>query len=178
MKKVLVAATALICCVSGGTAFAQAPMLGMGTQEIGASGSIDFDDPGGDVSLNISGSYGYFIQDNVEIGARAGFLRQNGGDIDEIDLGGFGEFHFPVSNITVPYVGVDLNFSYTDIDPGGSEDAFVLSPKVGVKWFVRDYVAIDTNIFFKWATEDLYLNDGRLEDTDWGALLGLRVYFK
>lgn len=179
MKKALLTAVALAFLVPGGSALAQgAPMIDMGTQELGVSGLFDFDDADGNLFLNLSGSYGYFIQDNVELGARVSYLRTQGGDVEEIGVGGFGEFHLPVSNITVPYVGVGLDYSYTEIDPGDDEDAFVVSPRVGVKWFVREYFAIDTNVFFKWATEDLYVNDNEIEDTDWGALIGLRVFFK
>jgi hypothetical protein len=60
MKKVLCAVAVLLLVGLGGTAFAQgnSPMLICGTQELGLSGSVDFDDPTGDVSLDIFASYG------------------------------------------------------------------------------------------------------------------------
>jgi hypothetical protein len=181
MKKVLVTAIAISIFALGGTAFAQragAPMIDAGSQEIGVSGNIDFEDTDGKILLNLFGSYGYFIQDNVEVGVRVGYLRRRGGDEERINVGGFGEFHFPVTNVTVPYVGADLDYAYADLEPGGSENSLVLSPKVGVKWFIREHFAIDTNIYFAWADEDIFVNDNEPDDTDWGARIGLRVYFK
>jgi hypothetical protein len=179
MKKVLMTAAAISFFAAGGTALAQrAPMIDAGTQEIGVSGNIDFEDTDGKTLFNLNGTYGYFIQDNLELGARVGYLRRRGGDEERVSVGGFGELHFPVSHLTVPYVGADLEYAYADLDPGGSDNAFVLSPKVGVKWFVREYFAIDTNAFFSWSDEDIFINDNEAEDTDWGARVGLRVYFK
>ena len=178
MKKILCAVAVLSLVCLGGTAFAQAqnPMLKAGTQELGLSGNFDFDDPGGDVSLDTFGSYGYFIQDYVELGGRVGYQREGGGDVEGLNLGVFGEYNFPASAIGVPFVGLALDYAYSDI-LGEDQDAFVLTPAVGVKWFIREYFAIDTRLFFNWATEDLYMNDGKLEDTNWGLTLGLRTYF-
>lgn len=179
MKKILCAVTVLSLIGLGGPAFAEVknPMLRAGTQELGLSGNVDFDDPGGDIALDLFGSYGYFIQDYVELGGRGGYERQQGGDLENVYLGVFGEYNFPASAIGVPFVGLALDYAYSDNRDQDDEDAFVLTPAAGVKWFISDYFAIDTRLFFKWATEDLYVNDGEVEDTDWGLTLGLRTYF-
>jgi len=178
MKKILCAVTVLSLIGLGGPAFAevQNPMLRTGTQELGLSGNVDFDDPGGDVSLDIFGSYGYFIQDYVELGGRVGYVREQGGDSERISLGVFGEYNFPASAIGVPFIGLALDYSYAEV-LDEDNDAFVLTPSAGVKWFIRDYFAIDTRLFLNWASEDLYLNDGEADDINWGLSLGLRTYF-
>lgn len=178
MKKILCAVTVLSLVGLGGPAFAevQNPMLRAGTQELGLSGNVDFDDPGGDVSLDISGSYGYFIRDFLELGAKAGYVREQDGDAELVSLGIFSEYNFPASAIGVPFVGLALDYAYADV-LNEHNDAFVLTPAAGVKWFIRDYFAIDTRVFLNWASDDLYLNDGEADDIDWGLSLGLRTYF-
>lgn len=178
MKKILCAVAVLALVGLGGTAFAQeeTPMLKAGTQELGLSGNLDFDDPGGDLSLDIFGSYGYFIQDYVEVGGKVGYVRAEGGDVEIFSLGAFGEYNFPASVIGVPFIGLGLDYSYADIYDEDN-DAFVFTPAAGVKWFITEYFAIDTRLFFNWASEDLYVNDGEVEDTNWGLTLGLRTYF-
>lgn len=180
MKKVLCAVAVLLLVGLGGTAFAEgnSPMLNCGTQELGLSGSIDFDDPGGDAALDIEARYGYFILDNFELGPKVEYVMEEGGDYERFQLGIFTEYNFPVSTIAVPYIGVSLDYSYQEYDDyDWDEDAFIVTPAVGVKWFITDYFAIDTRLFYNWASEDIYVNDYELEDDNWGMSLGLRTYF-
>lgn len=132
MKKVLCAVAVLLLVGLGGTAFAQgnSPMLNCGTQELGLSGNVDFDDHNGDVYLDIFASYGYFVLDNFELGGKAGYLRAEDGDVESLNLGIFAEYNFPVSNIAVPFIGVGLDYAYADIY-GQDEDAVVFTPAVG-----------------------------------------------
>jgi hypothetical protein len=64
---------------------------------------------------------------------------------------------------------------------GSTQDnaALIFRPRVGVKWFIRDYFAIDTSLFVAVATDDLFPN-GRndLDPYDVGIRLGIRVNFK
>jgi hypothetical protein len=184
MKKVL--GTALTFFLIGGlcaTAAAQqrqptrGPLLTAGTQEIGLQGAFTFDDEQGSFAMDIAGSYGFFMVDNLQIGGKAAYSRRQGGDLEQVSLGAFGELHFPLAGMTVPYLGLDLDWRYTDL-PVGSESSAVASPVVGVKWFVREYFAIDTSLFYSIATDDIFVRDGSPEDTDWGGTVGLRVLFR
>ena len=57
--------------------------------------------------------------------------------------------------------------------------ALIFRPRVGLKWFIRDYFAIDTSFFVAVATDDLFPNSGNdLDPYDIGMRLGIRVYFK
>jgi hypothetical protein len=183
MKKILgMVLTLALISVFCGTASAQRatrPLLSMGTQELGVSGNFDFDDPQGKFSMDLAATYGYFMTDNLEIGGKGGYIRSSTpqGSLDQLTLGAFGELHFPVYGMTVPYLGLDLDWRYTDL-PRGSESAAVASPRVGIKWFLRDYFAVDTQMFYRLATDDIFFRDGRDRDTDWGAQVGLRVLFR
>jgi hypothetical protein len=73
---------------------------------------------------------------------------------------------------------VNLGFQFTEADTGDDEAGIIMTPKVGIKWFLQPNIAIDTNLFVALATDDVFLNDGDLDKYDWGIALGLRVYFK
>jgi hypothetical protein len=110
------------------------------------------------------------------LGGRAGYIRELDGDAEAIQAGIFAEYNFPVSTIAVPFIGVGLDYAYFDYY-GEDDDVFIVTPAIGVKWFITDYFAIDTRLFYNWASEDMFVNDYELEDDNWGMSLGLRTYF-
>lgn len=66
-----------------------------------------------------------------------------------------------------------------DNDLGDDNAALVFRPRVGLKWFIRDYFALDTNLFVAVATDDLFPNRrNRLDPYDVGFHLGIRIYFR
>jgi hypothetical protein len=159
----------------------EGPMLGRGTKELALSGTFDFQHEG-DPLLDLRGTYGYFLQNNLEVGGFA----EIAGDFDQTfryELGGFAELHFPrwafLQGKTVPYLGADLALSFVDTDIGDDNAALTFRPRVGLKWFIRDYFAIDTSLFFALATDDLFPNKTNdLDPYDIGMRLGIRVFFK
>lgn len=153
------------------------PYIMEGNQELGLSGNIDFEGPTGGVDIDIRGTYGYFISNFLEIGGFGNFSRELDGDVMRYGLGAFAEYHFPVWPRVIPYVGLSLGLQFVDVDFDEDESALIFTPRVGVKWFLRDYFAIDTNLFFALATDDVFVNDGDLDKYDIGINLGLRVYF-
>ena len=170
----------ILCCAH--QAIAQVPLLQRGTKELSLSGFFDFENEG-DALIDIRASYGFFPRDYLEVGG----LVQIAGDFDDTfryELGGFAEYHFKhliflKAPVAVPYAGADLSLSFVDSDITEDNAALLFRPRVGVKWFIRDYFAIDTSLFFALATDDLFPN-GRndLDFYDIGIRLGLRVNFK
>jgi hypothetical protein len=157
----------------------QAPLLQRGTQELGLSGSLDFENRG-DTTLDLIGRYGYFLRDNLEVGGVAQFSG-NFDDAFRYGLGGFGEYHLPrlISPTLIPYVGADVLLSFVDSDIGDDNAALTFEPRVGLKWFVRDYFAVETHLFVALATDDLYQNERNdLDYYDIGLRFGIRVYFR
>jgi hypothetical protein len=181
MKKLISTTLAISLFGLCGTALAQGtPMLGMGVKELGIVGNLDFEDPEGGTAVDLSGTYGYFMADNMEVGAKGSYLRELGGDAWQLGLGAFVELHFPYSNLLVPYVGADGEWRHASLDRppiDNDENSLVITPKVGAKWFVREYFAIDTNLFYTWASDDIFINDFEAKNYDWGLRAGLRVYF-
>jgi hypothetical protein len=170
-------ALAVVLCVAS-SAMAQDPLLQRGVKELALSGAFDFEHEG-NPALDLTGRYGYFIQNLLEVGGFA----EISGDFDDIfryGLGGFAELHFsPIMASAVPYLGTDVGFSFVDTDLGEDNAALVFRPRAGVKWFIREYVAIDTSFFVALATDDLYQNNrDDLDFYDIGLRLGLRIFFR
>lgn len=156
------------------------PLIVRGSQELGVSGNIDFEGPSGDVDVDLNLSYGYFIRDFLEVGGLGNFSRELDGDVMRYGVGAFGEYHFAGFagwQSVVPYLGASLILSFLDTDIGDDESALIFTPRLGLKWFIRNYFAIDTNLFVALATDDVFVNDEDLDSYDVGMRLGLRVYF-
>jgi hypothetical protein len=182
MRKSLCAVATICVLVLSGSAMAQEPLLQRGTQELALSGALDFENRG-DTTLDLIGRYGYFLRDNLEVGGVAQFSG-NFDDAFRYGLGGFAEYHFPQWippdwPSIVPYLGADVLLSFVDTDFGDDNAALTFEPRVGLKWFVRDYFAVETHVFFALATDDIYQNkEDELDFYDIGLRLGIRVYFR
>jgi hypothetical protein len=165
-----------------GSALAQDALLQRGTRELALSGAFDVQQEG-DPVIDLTGRYGVFVRDFLEVGGFA----EIAGDFDEAwryGLGGFAEYHLPhwaflKAPYTLPYVGADLGLAFVDTDLGEDNAALIFRPRVGLKWYLRDYFAIDTSFFVALATDDLFLNEeDDLDPYDIGFRLGIRVYFR
>ena len=169
MKKLLaiVAATAI-------AAPAMAVTLTQGTSEIGMAGTYDSDTNLGS-DFDIAVKYGYFFWDNVAIGGAVGFADNDARS--KYDLGAFAEYNFAMDGDWVPYLGLNLAWSETDPAAGEKNDAFVTTPNAGVKYFFSSSVAGFLQLNYDFASEDIYTDqDGNVEDSNLGFVLGLRVY--
>jgi opacity protein-like surface antigen len=185
MKKILCLVVMTIL-IAGGTAAAQertVPMLREGVKEVGINGFIDFEGAQGDVDAVAEALFGYFLNRHLEVGGFLSYSRANDGDDITYGVGAFAEYHiFGARWVgfaeTVPYFGASVGLGVLDSASEENESALTFIPKVGVKWFFRDYVALDTNVFLALATEDIYLNDGSSDSYDFGMRFGLRVLFQ
>jgi hypothetical protein len=164
-----------------GTTTTLDPFLRQGTRELALSGMLDFEERG-DPALDLTGAYGFFIRDYLEVGGFAE-LAGNFDDVFRYGLGAFAEYHLPDWSFmkaprAMPYIGADLGLAFVDSDISEDNAALIFQPRIGVKWFIRDFFAIDTHLFFAVATDDIYLNDeDDLDAYDIGIRLGIRVYF-
>jgi len=157
------------------------PFLRKGTRELALSGLLDFEQRG-NPALDLTGGYGFFLRDYLEVGGFAE-LAGNFDDVFRYGLGAFAEYHVPDWSFmkaprAMPYIGANLGLAFVDSDISEDNAALIFQPRIGVKWFIRDFFAIDTNFFFAVATDDIYLNDDDdLDPYDVGIRLGIRVYF-
>jgi hypothetical protein len=181
MHKPLCLVSLVVVLCWAGIAIAQGPLLQRGTKELGVSGTLDFQQESR-VVLDISGRFGYFPQHNFEIGGFAE-VSSNFNEFTRYGLGGFAELHAPYWAILqgrgIPYAGADLGLEFVDTSLGEDNAALIFRPRIGLKWFIRDYFAIDTNLFVAVATDDLFPNRRHhLDPYDVGMRVGLRIYFK
>lgn len=159
--------------------------LEQGTQELGVQGNLDLDAQD-DYELNLDLTYGRFVRDNWQIGAKSGVGAT--GSVLNFDLGLFTEYNFNNQSNWVPYVGASAglasaNFDFdeeikdtADVD---LEDVTALNVALagGIKYFVNDNVAIAGEINYNVATDDINFDGDELSDSATKVLIGTRFYF-
>ena len=100
-------------------------------------------------SAAVNGSLGYFVTDALEFSVRQ--------SVAYSDLGGSGwdgstrlalDYHVPVTDALLPYVGANLGYVYGP----NVRDTFEAAPEAGVKYFVNPstfiYVSVEYQFFF------------------------------
>jgi hypothetical protein len=102
--------------------------------ENGDNGAPDFD------IYFLSGSFGYFLTDNIRVGAEAAWVHLGinppvGGDIDTDiwALGGNVKYHFMPTNQWVPYLGVQVLYASADTE-GENADGVLWGPVAGLRY--------------------------------------------
>ena len=165
MRKFFVLAIA----VAFATVVCAQPTIQEGTRELIVTGGWDPDGAAG-TELDLTVGYGVFVRDLIEVGS---LLSYASNDTTTLwGLGGFAEYHFDMATMTVPYVG--LRVAYIDYDV---DTTFEYGPRVGVKHFIADNVAIDVALQYTMAGEKVFNNDGTLEDSDLSLEFGIRAMF-
>jgi outer membrane protein W len=175
MKKYLVVAMVM----AMATAVYAQPSIMEGTREFSISGGYDPDGVVGS-ELDLELGYGVFLRDGVEVGGLLGYTSYEdaglGGDLKVWALGGFVEYHFDMASMSVPYIGATVG--YSNYDTGALDDSsFVYGPRVGVKYFIADNVAVDIALEYLLASEDIFVNEGVVEDNDLSLSFGIRAMF-
>ena len=156
------------------------PAIQEGTRELIVEGGWDPDGASG-TELDLTVGYGVFVRDAIEVGGLLGYTSYEdaygaGSDWKVLAIGGFAEYHFDMASMTVPYIGAEVG--YTSYEAGSLDDStFVYGPKVGVKYFITDNVAVDVALTYMLAGEDIFVNDGILEDNDLSLSFGIRAMF-
>jgi opacity protein-like surface antigen len=153
---------------------AQAASLTQGTSELTVDGLLDPDGASG-TELSLDVGYGYFVQDNIEVGGEVSFADND--DVMSYGLGGFAEYNLDQGTALVPFVGAGLGWVNTEIDAlDVDDDAIVAGIYGGVKYFLAENIALTAQINLDWASEDIFLNDGDVEDTNIDVTLGMRFF--
>ena len=154
-------------------------MLNAGTRTLSVAGRIDKDE---DVNAALSCMGGYFVMDNVEVGALASVGWLAGGDLITIGAGVYGEYNLVLQEGSpiVPYVGAQGAFAHVSFDDGDfddSETAIELMGWGGAKFYLVENLAIGAALRVMVATEDIYFGDGEMDSTDWDIILRTTFYF-
>jgi opacity protein-like surface antigen len=131
--------------------------------------------------MDLTLGYGVFTRDAVEVGGLVSYLSYEdaggaGVDLKGWELGGFAEYHFDMATMTVPYIGARVEYVKAELG-SWDESAFVYGPRAGIKHFITDNVAVDVALMYMLATEDIFTNEGVLEDNDLSLVFGIRAMF-
>ena len=150
------------------------PNLDKGTKALEGAGFINV--MGDEVQIQLA--YGQFVADKLEVALVAG-LRDNDAYMST-ELGLRTEYNLDFGSALVPFlsagvVWADVESDASDIDT----DAAVFSVGGGLKYFIRDNVALGVNGSYLWATDDIFVDndDGKVNDDEFRILFSVRFYF-
>ena len=150
------------------------PNLDKGTKVLEGAGSINL--MADEVQLQFA--YGQFVADGIEVALVAG-LRDNDFYMST-ELGVRAEYNLILDSAFVPFLGAGAVWADAEADDSDIDtDAAVFSVGGGVKYFMRDDVALAVNGSYLVATDDLFVDaeDGEVEDDDIRILFSVRCYF-
>jgi len=152
------------------------PNLDKGTKVLEGAGSIDGDTPlGTDVQLQLG--YGYFIADGIEVAGIGGFSDND--EFTTYNVGARIEYNLVLDSEVVPFVGAGVLWVGSEVDETDeSNDTAVGRFSAGLKWFIRNDVALTFSAVYDIAADDIFVDeDGELQDDNFSGLFGIRYYF-
>ena len=154
---------------SGGT-----PNLDKGTKVLEGSGYINLMAD----EVNIQLGYGTFVADKWEVSLVAG-LRDSDRYMST-ELGIRTEYNLVRNSAFVPFLSAGVVWADVEADEWGLDtDAAVFSVGGGMKYFLRNDVALALSANYLWATDDIIVDyeDSELEDNDIRVLFSIRFHF-
>lgn len=119
-----------------------------GNWELKLAGSGSNDQDFRTVDISASGSLGYFMTKELEIGVRQGLTYADGGSAWAGDTRIFADYHFDMDRWQ-PYVGANIGYQYGD----NVNDSWLAGPEIGVKYFVNATTFIDVNAAYEFNLE-------------------------
>ncbi len=152
-----------------------ATLLPEGTDELGVSGTVDFQTIG-ETLVDLHLSYGYFFVDNVEAGLLASYRTDD--NYTAWSLGALTEYNFDLGTEFMPFLGGALKYMQVDSDlADDSGSAVVLGVTSGAKFFLTEYLALAAGLTLEVATDKVFPAGDDLDI--WHARFdaGLRVFF-
>ena len=179
MKKLVISLAGLMTLLIGSHVIAD-PTLQKGTKDLSLVGSPDFTGPSGD-TLSLDIGFGLFVRDNFIVRGTLSHAVQEdiapgNADYRATEYNLVGEYHFDFGWSTVPYIGADLGWRRSKF---GSirEDGFIYGPRLGIKYFLDDNIAIDVSISYKFSGNDVFVSDCEIENKKILFGFGLRYMF-
>lgn len=150
------------------------PNLDKGTKVLEGAGQINV--MADEVQLQLA--YGQFVADGIEVALLAG-LRDNDFYMST-ELGVRAEYNLVLDSALVPFLGAGVVWADAEADDSDIDtDAAVLSIGGGVKYFIRDDVALALDGSYLAATDDIFVDreDGDAQADEARFLFSVRFYF-
>lgn len=150
------------------------PNLDKGTKVLEGAGYINV--MGDDLQIQLA--YGQFVADGIEVAVLAG-LRDNDRYMST-ELGARAEYNLILDSALVPFLNAGVVWAAAEADESDLDtDAAVFSAGGGVKYFIRDDVALAVNGNYLVSTDEIFVDsdDGELQDDEFRILFSVRFYF-
>ena len=150
------------------------PNLDKGTKVLEGAGVINV--MGDDVQIQLA--YGQFVADGIGVALVAG-LRDNDAYMST-ELGVRAEYNLVLDSALVPFLGAGAVWADAEADDSDIDtDAAVFSVGGGVKYFIRDDVALAVNGSYLVATDDIFVDseDAEVNDDEFRVLFSVRFYY-
>jgi hypothetical protein len=150
------------------------PNLDKGTKILEGAGRIDV--MGDDLQIQLA--YGQCVADGIEVAVVAG-LRDND-QYMSTELGARAEYNLILDSALVPFLNAGVVWADAEADDIDLDtDAAVFSVGGGLKYFIRDDVALAVNGSYLVATDDIFVDseDEELQDDEFRILFSVRFYF-
>ncbi len=161
-----------------GSVMADTATFPHGTKEIILEGMFTLENHKGSTRADIQAGYGYFIADNLEVGALASFRKTEWDSewgINSIwGFGGFAEYNIETGGPWLPYAGFRLLL----LDGNDNSDTAINGTFIGgLKIMMTRAAALTIAINFDVASEDIYVIDRKPDNTNLTGKFGFRVFF-
>jgi hypothetical protein len=162
------------CLLRRGNPIGVTPSLDKGTKVLVGAGFIDV--MGDEIQFQLA--YGLFVVDGLELAVVAG-LRDSDRYMST-ELGVRAEYNLNIDSPLVPFLSASAVRADAEADGSNLDtDAGVFSVGGGMKYFIRDDVALALNGSYLIATDDIFVDsdDGELNDDEFRILFSVRFYF-
>jgi hypothetical protein len=150
------------------------PNLDKGTKVLEGAGHLSL--MADEVQIQLA--FGLFVADGVEVALVAGLLDND--RYMSTELGVRAEYNLVRDSALVPFLGASVVWADVEADESDIDtDAAVFSVGGGVKYFIRDNVALAVSGSYVLATDDIFVDseDGKAQDDDVRILFSVRFYF-
>ena len=150
------------------------PNLDKGTKALEGGGFVNV--MADEVQIQLA--YGQFVADGLEVALVAG-LRDNDSYMST-ELGLRAEYNLALGSAFVPFLSAGADWADVESDASNLDtDAAVFSLGGGLKYFIRDNVALGVNGSYLLATDDIFVDseDGKVNDDEFRILFSVRLYF-
>ncbi len=150
------------------------PNLNKGTKVLEGAGYINL--MADEIQLQLA--YGKFVADGLEVAVVAGLIDND--RYMSTELGIRTEYNLVRNSRFVPFLSASVVWADVESDDYDLDtDAAVFSVGGGLKYFLRNDVALALSGSYLWATDDIFVDyeDREAEDDDIRILFSVRFYF-
>lgn len=152
-----------------------AQMLSKGTKELEIQGNFDPDGAAG-TQIWTGLGLGYFVVDNFELAIAGTFNYDDYKTGYQPAVGA--QYNLNLGCKLVPFAGVNVGWSIWNYQDGENTDDFVYGAEAGLKYFITESLALSVSVDYDRSTGDIWMEkNGKMVDTNWGVLWGLRYFF-